>query len=146
MHTFDAMILEGRGGGAFVEIPFDVKAEYGTSRAKVLVTFDGEPYRGTIATMGGVAMIGILKDIRAKLGKEIGATVRVTIEPDTAPREVALPDDLANALNAAGLNEAFAKLAFTHRKEHVNAVLEAKQQQTRERRIEKVIAALRAKA
>jgi len=145
MHTFDATIQEGRGGGAFVEIPFDVKAEYGTSRARVLVTFDGEPYRGTTATMSGVAMIGILKDIRAKLGKDIGTTVHVTIEADTAPREVTVPEDLADALNAAGLREAFEKLAFTHRKEHVNAVIEAKQQQTRERRVEKVIAALRAK-
>lgn len=146
MHTFDATIQAGRGGGAFVEIPFDVKAEYGTARAKVVVTFDGELYRGTTATMGGVAMIGILKDIRAKLAKDIGDRVRVTIETDTAPREVTVPEDLADALAAAGLRERFEKLAFTHRKEHVNAVLEAKQQQTRERRIEKVIAALREKA
>ena len=64
--TFTAVIKEGRGGGAFVEVPFDVKATFGAARPKVKVTFDGEPYRGTIAPMGGASLIGILKDIRMK--------------------------------------------------------------------------------
>ena len=141
--SFSAVIQQARGGGAFVEVPFDVKEEYGSARPKVLVTFDGEPYHGTIASMGGVAMVGVLKEIRSKLGKDVGDRVKVTIEADSAPREVAVPEDLRAALRAAGLEAAFDKLSYTHRKEHVTAVLEAKQPQTRQRRIEKALDMLR---
>jgi hypothetical protein len=141
--SFSAVIQEARGGGAFVEVPYDVTAEYGSARPKVVVTFDGEPYRGTIASMGGVAMVGVLKEIRTKLGKNVGDSVKVTIEADSAPREVEVPEDLRAALRAAGLEAAFDKLSYTHRKEHVNAVLEAKQPQTRQRRIQKALDMLR---
>ena len=124
--NFTAVIQEGRGGGAFIEVPFDVKAEYGTARAKVRATFDGTEYRGTIASMGGAYLIGILKDIRKSIGKDVGDEVRVTLEADDAPREVDVPADVRNALNQAGVEAEFAKLSYTHRKEHINAVEEAK--------------------
>jgi hypothetical protein len=142
MKKFEAVIKEGRGGGAFVEVPFDVKATFGSARPKVAVTFDGVPYRGTIAPMGGASLIGILKDIRGKIGKDIGDRVRVTVDLDTAPRDVTLPDDVRAALRKARLETAFEKLSYTHRKEHINAIDEAKQPQTRARRIEKLIAML----
>jgi hypothetical protein len=139
MKKFDAVIQEGRGGGAFVEIPFDVKAELGSARPRVKVTFDGVAYRGTIASMGGVSLIGILKDIRAKIGKDIGDRVRVTLEADTAPREVEVPRDVAQALKAAKLHAVFEKMSYTHRKEYITAIEEAKKPETRARRIEKMI-------
>ena len=139
MKKFDAIIQEGRGGGAFVEVPFDVKAEFGSARPKVNVTFDGERYRGTITPMGGVSLIGILKDIRAKIQKDVGDTVRVTVEADTAPREVVLPPDVAKALKTTKLLDVFEAMSFTHRKEHINAIEEAKKPETRMRRIEKLI-------
>lgn len=142
VRDFEAVIKEGRGGGAFIEVPFDVKATFGSARPKVSVTFDGVPYRGTVAPMGAVSLIGILKDIRAKIGKDIGDKVRVTVDLDTAPREVALPDDVRAALRKAKLEAAFENLSYTHRKEHINAIEEAKQPQTRARRIEKMIAML----
>jgi hypothetical protein len=144
-HSFDATIEEGRGGGAFVTVPFDVKAAYGSARPRVLVTFDGEPYRGSIAPMGGVSLIGVLKEIRGKIGKGIGDTVRVTVEADTAPREIDIPEDAAAALRQADLQAEFDKLSYTHRKEHINAIAEAKQPQTRQRRIDKMIEMLRAR-
>jgi hypothetical protein len=143
MKKFDAIIQEGRGGGAFVEVPFDVKAELGTARPKVKVTFDGVPYRGTIASMGGVSLIGILKDIRAKIGKDIGDKVRVTVEADAAPREVEVPADVAEALKAAKLSAAFENMSYTNRKEYINAIAEAKKPETRARRIEKMIGELK---
>ena len=143
MKKFDAIIQEGRGGGAFVEVPFDVKAELGTARHKVKVTFDGVAYRGTIASMGGVSLIGILKDIRAKIGKDIGDKVRVTVEADAAPREVEVPADVAEALKAAKLSAVFEKLSYTHRKEYINAIAEAKKPETRARRIAKMIGELK---
>jgi uncharacterized protein YdeI (YjbR/CyaY-like superfamily) len=66
--------------------------------------------------------------------------VEVTLELDTAPREVDLPKDFAAALKKAGARAAFDKLAFTHRKEHVRSIEEAKAPETRARRIEKSVA------
>jgi 4-hydroxy-3-methylbut-2-en-1-yl diphosphate synthase IspG/GcpE len=141
--SFAAVIREGRGGGAFVDVPFDVKATFGSARPKVLVTFDGEPYRGTIASMGGTSLIGILKEIRTRLGKDIGDTVRVTVEPDSAPREIAVPEDVLAALRQAKLEAAFDRLSYTHRREHINAIADAKRAETRQRRIDSMIDMLR---
>lgn len=142
MKTFTAVITAGRGGGAFIEVPFDVRATFGSARPKVKVTFDGEPYRGTIAPMGGASLIGIVKDIRGRIGKDIGDQVRVTIELDEEPRIIDVPHDVRAALRQANLDDAFEKLSYTHRKEHIRAIEEAKQPATRARRIDKLIQAL----
>ncbi len=56
--------------GAYVEIPFDVKAEFGKGRVPVTATFDGIPYEGSLVKMGTEChIIGIRKDIRSKIGK-----------------------------------------------------------------------------
>jgi hypothetical protein len=134
--SFRAKIREGRGGGTFVEIPFDVKEAWGAGRVKVKATFDGEPYVGSVASMGGAHVLGVLKGIRAKLGKSVGDTVKVTVEPDTAPRTVAVPKDLAAALRrSVGAKRAFDALAYTYRKELVRALEGAKKPETRERRL-----------
>lgn len=140
---FAGVIEAGRGGGAFVIVPFDAKAVFGSARPKVKATFDGRPYRGTIAPMGGTYLIGILKEIRTAIGKEIGDTVQVTLEADTAPREVALPADAVKALQAARLTDAFDAMSYTHQKEYVGAIEEAKKPETRLRRIEAMIEYLR---
>ncbi len=84
---FQASIHEGKGGGAFVPVPFDIKKEFGKGRLKVNATFDGEPYTGSIVNMGfkntdGTVcyILGILKDIRKKINKDIGDVVDVKIE------------------------------------------------------------------
>ena len=67
--------------GAYVEIPFDVKAFYGKGRVKVRATFDGEPYDGSLVRMKTPGhILGLRKDIRAKIGKQPGDTVTVTLE------------------------------------------------------------------
>lgn len=58
---------------------------------------------------------------------------------DRKNRTVEIPQDLREALESAGLLETFEKLAFTHRKEHVLAVQEAKRPETRANRIGKTI-------
>lgn len=66
--------------GAYVEIPFDVKAEFGKGRVPVNATFDGEPYEGSLVKMKTPChIIGIRKDIRAKIGKQPGDTIKVTL-------------------------------------------------------------------
>ena len=79
-------------GGAYVPFPYDIRAEFGKGRVKVHASFNGEPYDGSIVNMGVknddgsiCYIIGLRKDIRAKIGKQAGDTVRVTIaDPLTA--------------------------------------------------------------
>lgn len=66
--------------GAYIEIPFDAKEVFGKGRVPVTATFDGEPYEGSIVKMGMPCyIIGIRKEIRAKIGKQPGDTIKVTI-------------------------------------------------------------------
>ncbi len=74
--------------GAYIEIPFDVKAEFGKGRVPVTATFDGEPYEGSLVRMGTPShIIGIRKDIRAKIGKQPGDVIRVTIRERAAEKK-----------------------------------------------------------
>lgn len=81
-YEFDAIIIKHpKIDGAYVEIPFDVKEEFGKGRVLVHATFDGEKYDGQVVKMGTPChIIGIRKDIRAKIGKQAGDTVHVTLE------------------------------------------------------------------
>ena len=67
--------------GAYVEIPFDVKEEFGKGRVSVHATFDGEPYDGSLVRMKTPChIIGVRKDIREKIGKQPGDTIKVTLK------------------------------------------------------------------
>ena len=67
--------------GAYIEIPFDVKEEFGKGRVPVAATFDGELYEGSLVKMKTLChIIGIRKEIRAKIGKQPGDIVKVTIK------------------------------------------------------------------
>lgn len=86
-YEFDAVIQKVPDqDGAYIAVPFDIKTEFGKGRVKVDATFDGEPYYGSIVNMGVknpdgsvCYILGIRKDIRAKIGKQPGGTVKVTI-------------------------------------------------------------------
>jgi hypothetical protein len=87
IYEYDAVIKSADRGGAFVPFPYDVRAEFGNGRVKVHATFDGEPYEGSVVNMGMknddgsvCYIIGVRKDIRAKIGKQPGDSVRVTIK------------------------------------------------------------------
>jgi len=81
IYEFDAVIRKVPDiDGAYVEIPFDVKAEFGKGRVSVHATFDGEPYDGSLMKMRTPChILGILKEIRTKIGKQPGDSVHVTI-------------------------------------------------------------------
>ncbi|EIW12829.1 hypothetical protein, DUF1905 family [Lactiplantibacillus pentosus KCA1] len=75
-------------GGAYVACPFDIRAVFGKGRLKVHATFDDVPYDGSIVNMGVknsdgsiCYILGMRKDIRQTLHKEIGDIVTVTIVP-----------------------------------------------------------------
>lgn len=129
-----------------IEVPPAIVEGFGQGkRPKVTVTLKGYAYRSTVSVMGGKFMLPLAKVHREAAGVTGGDKVEVTLELDTAPREVEVPKDLAAALKKAGARAAFDKLAFTHRKEHVRAIEEAKAAETRARRIEKAVAMVLAK-
>jgi hypothetical protein len=129
-----------------IVVPDDVVAKLGQGKKpKVVVSLKGYSYRSTVAVMGGKFMLPLAKEHRDKAGVKGGDKVEVTLEVDDAPREVEVPKDLAAALKRAGARAAFDKLAFTHRKEHVRSIEEAKAAETRTRRIEKAVAMVLAK-
>ena len=80
--VFDAVLQKVPDiDGAHVEIPFDVRAAFGRGRVKVLAPFDGVPYTASPVRMGPPGhLIGVRKDIRAKIGKQPGDTVHVTVQ------------------------------------------------------------------
>ncbi|MCC6614994.1 MAG: DUF1905 domain-containing protein [Anaerolineae bacterium] len=117
-----------------------IEALGGKKRPAVIVTIGDFTYRSTVAGYGDVFMIPLSQERRAAAGIRAGDTVEVTLELDTEPRTVDVPDDLAAALAARpGAREAFDKLAPSARKEHVRQVETAKAQETRERRIAKIV-------
>jgi bifunctional DNA-binding transcriptional regulator/antitoxin component of YhaV-PrlF toxin-antitoxin module len=127
-----------------IVIPFDVEQVFGAKRVAVKAVINGAEYRGSIVRMGGKYMLGIPKAFREAAGIIAGETVEITVEKDTKER-VVVPQDLAGELKKNGLTEAWDRLSYTHRKEHVRAIEEAKQTETRLRRIEKAVAMIAAK-
>ena len=146
-------VIQGEGvedqGGAFVLFPFDAEEKFGPKNGRVPVkaTFDGEPYQGQLIRYGRPEhLIIITKDIRSKIGKKAGDEIDVTIELDDKPRMAEIPDDLKEAFkNHKGMEEFFKSLAPSHQKEYVRNIVEAKQEETRIRRIEKTIQMLKEK-
>ncbi|MEW6716841.1 MAG: YdeI/OmpD-associated family protein [Chloroflexota bacterium] len=141
IHSFKAIIEDAGRGGAFVTVPFDAEQVFGKKRVKVKATIDGEAYRGTLVRMGTPSHILIvLKDIRTKIGKTIGDEVEVTLQEDTEQRIVRVPSDLQQALAKHPQAQAtFQHLSYTHKKEYVNWLNEAKREETRRKRIARAI-------
>ena len=123
-----------------------VEALSGGKRAAVVVTLAGYSYRTTIGSMGGESMIPLSAEHRAKAGVAGGDEVTVDVELDSASRQVAVPDDLAAALDADPAATAFfAALATSHRKEYVRWIEEAKKPETRAARVTRTVEKLRAR-
>ena len=87
IYEFEAVIQPADKGGAYVAFPYDIREEFGKGRVKVHATFDNELYDGSIVNMGVknpdgsvCYIIGIRKNIRDKIGKQLGDTVRVTVQ------------------------------------------------------------------
>ena len=86
-YEYDAVLHETEdNGGAYVAFPWDIRQEFGKGRVKVHAVFDGIPYDGSIVNMGVkdaegkiCYIIGVLKSIRTKLGKQDGDSVHVAI-------------------------------------------------------------------
>jgi hypothetical protein len=137
--TFKVTLVSD-GSSCHIPVPFDPKAVFGKARPPVTVTLNGFTYRSTIASMGDGPFLPLRRSNREAAGLAGNETLQVTLTLDTAPREVKPPADLMRALKAAPPAwDRFLELAYTHQKEHVAAVEEAKKPETRARRIEKAV-------
>lgn len=147
--TFLASVVRGGTKDTMgIEVPPKVVEALGKGkRPPVVVTIGTHSWRSTVASMGGKYLVGIPKEHRAPariIGDE--PKIEVTLELDTAQRAVEVPVDLASALAAAGLQDAFERLAPSDRKELVRQIQTAKADETRLRRIAKAVDAARARA
>ncbi len=124
-----------------IEVPASLVEDLGAGRRPaVKVTINGFTYRSTVAVMNGAFMLPVSAENRAGAGIEAGQEIDVDVTLDTEPSTVEVPGDFAAALDAVpAARERFDKMPYTHRKEHVRAITEAKKPETRQRRITKAI-------
>jgi hypothetical protein len=142
--TFTTTLLkDDKVNATGISVPAEaITALGGKKKPPVIVTVNGFTYHSTVAAYGDVYLIPLSQERRAVAGVEVGDLVEVTLELDTEPRTVEVPDDLAEALEKTGARANFDALAYSKRKEFVRQVESAKAQETRERRIAKIVAAL----
>jgi Bacteriocin-protection, YdeI or OmpD-Associated/Domain of unknown function (DUF1905) len=139
-------LRDAGGGGAVFDLPAQAAAALGErKRPPVTVTIGDYTFRTTVAVYGGQPMIGINKGNRAAAGIGIGDSFDVVVALDEKPRVVEVPPDLAEALAADdAAHAAFDKLSYTHRREYVQWIAEAKRPATRGRRVAETIDRVRA--
>jgi len=142
---FEARLGTESGKELFVVVPFDVKEVFGKARPPVKVTINGYTYPSTVSVYDGTYYVPVRRSHRQAADVELGQTVNVTLELDRATRTVKTPPDLAKALaKSKKARAAWDKLSFTHRREHVEAIVGAKKPETRKRRIARALEMLRA--
>lgn len=144
-YKFKATIEAAGEGGACVLFPYDVEKEFGTrGRVPVKVTYDGVPYTGTMIKYGRPQhMLPILKAVREQIGKGPGDTIAVTVQRDESVRTIEIPPAFKAEMKRAGVLTFFESLSYTHRKEYVRWITEAKKEETRLARSAKALDMLR---
>jgi hypothetical protein len=138
---FQATILLGGKTATGIRVPPEVVANLGSSKKPaVRVTINGYTYRSTVATVSGEFMVGVSAEVREKAGVAAGDEVEVEIELDTAPREVTVPPDFAEALDAdPAARRFFDSQSYSNKRRVVLSIEEAKTPETRQRRIAKAV-------
>ncbi len=105
---------------------------------------DTVAYRGSLMNCGlSHHTLGVLKGVREQIGKGPGDMIDVVVWKDESERNVAIPAAFKALLKKEGLLAGFEKLSYTHRKEYVKWIEEAKKEETRQRRVEKALAMLK---
>jgi hypothetical protein len=144
-YRFKATIHAAGGNGAYVLFPYDTQEEFST-RAKipVMASFDGVPYTGSLVKYGHPQhMLPVLKNIREKIGKGPGDTVKVLLQRDDSVRTIEVPTEFATLMKKEGVLASFENLSYTNRKEYCRWITEAKREVTRRTRLSKAIAMLK---
>jgi len=143
--TFHTVILQTGKNTAGIQVPDEVIEKLGAGKQPLVrVTINKYTYRSAVAVMGGKYMISFNPEHRKAAGIQGGEEANVTLELDLEPRTVEIPPDLKDALIKANALDAFEKSAPSMKKEYVRQVQEAKAQETRARRITKIVEKLSA--
>lgn len=129
----------------FIALPFDVREEFGRARPPVKVSINGYSYRSTVCVYGGKYFIPVRKSNQEAAGVKPGDAVHAKIALDEEPRIVEPTPDLQAALKKARLTADWEKLSYSRKKEFVDVLVAAKKAETRARRVQKVLAEIRAK-
>jgi hypothetical protein len=141
---FRATLELGGKTATGIEVPEKVVTALGSSKKPaVRVTINGYTYRSTIAPRGGRFLLPVSAENRAGAGIAAGDKVEVDLEVDTEPRELAVPTDLAKALKRdAAAKKFFDGLSYSKKQRFTIPIEQAKTDETRQRRVDKAIAAL----
>jgi hypothetical protein len=132
--------MTASGNNTGIEVPAKVIEGLGGSKRPALkVTVNGYTYRTTVGFMDGKAMLPFSSSHRAASGLKGGDSLDVEVELDAQPRTVELPKDLAAALKKGGAMAAYEAAPPSAKKEFVRQVTEAKAEETRQRRIAKIV-------
>ncbi|GAA4686800.1 YdeI/OmpD-associated family protein [Frondihabitans cladoniiphilus] len=149
MPTFHTTILLARQTATGLEVPPAVIDELGAGKKPAVVVTvsgaaspDGYEYRSTVGIMSGKFLIPLSSDHRKASGFAAGDEVEVALALDDAPREVAVPADLASALDASGVRAAFDALSHSRKRALVEPIEQAKAADTRARRVAKAVESL----
>lgn len=141
---FKAIIKQnGEMNAAFVEFPFSTEELFGKKgQVKIKATFDDKvEYRGSLAKMkSDCHILGLTQDIRKQLGKTFGDEVSVNLIEDKEERIVEIAEDIQLIFNEnQDAKSLFEKMSYTHKKEYIRWIEEAKKPETRENRKTKMI-------
>jgi hypothetical protein len=142
--------IQGKEAGvvAALTAPVDVPEFFGTrARVPIRGTINGYPFRSSLMPMGNCHMMPVNKALCEGAGVQPGDTVEVVMQRDDDARTVEAPPQLKKELaKNKKAAERWEKLSFTHKKEMASSIREAKQEETRMRRLAKVMRVLNGKA
>jgi hypothetical protein len=140
--TFESIAqTSGTSSATGIPVPAEVVESLGAGkRVPIVVTINGHSYRSSVAPYRGEYMIALSAEHRAAAGVEPGQAITVAIEVDTEPRIITPPEDLQAALDAnPAATASWHKLSYSHQRQHVLAIEDAKTAETRTRRISAAI-------
>jgi hypothetical protein len=124
----------------YIVVPFNAQTVFGRGRPPVRVTVNGYAYRSTLAPYGSEYYLAVNQAVRSGARVQVGDRVTVIMEADEAPRPIKAPTDLTRALKASPPAQTrWKELSYTHQKEYVTAIEDAKRPETRARRIERTV-------
>ncbi len=143
-HHFTAIIQQkGNINAAYVDFPFSTEELFGIKgQVKIKAIFDGHvQYQGSLAKMKSEGhLLGLTQEVRHQLNKNIGEEVSVELWHDQEDRIVEIPEDVMIVFQQnPKAFELYEKMSYTHRKEYMRWIAEAKKPETRENRKVKLV-------
>ncbi len=139
--------IQGREAGvvAVIAPPVDVIEYFGTrARVPIRGTINGFAFRSSLMPCGNARMMPVNQTLCRGAGVAPGDVVDVVMERDDEERTVEAPPELKKELAKSKKAQArWGELAFTHKKEMAIAISGAKQEETKKRRLAKVMEILK---